>query len=81
MYTQALNSSDGEERISEDGAREAHFQARIDAEERSLDLVSGHDASGDEATPQIDRHGRTIPGKRQGWAGAACDDDTRRRRG
>jgi ring-1,2-phenylacetyl-CoA epoxidase subunit PaaA len=34
MYTQALNGSDGEERVSEDAAREARFQARIDAEER-----------------------------------------------
>jgi ring-1,2-phenylacetyl-CoA epoxidase subunit PaaA len=34
MYTQALNSSEGEDRNIEDGARAAQFQARIDAEER-----------------------------------------------
>ncbi|MBR1278915.1 1,2-phenylacetyl-CoA epoxidase subunit PaaA [Bradyrhizobium sp. AUGA SZCCT0283] len=34
MYTQALNSSDGEERHIEDAERAAQFQARIDAEER-----------------------------------------------
>jgi ring-1,2-phenylacetyl-CoA epoxidase subunit PaaA len=34
MYTQALNSSDGEDRNMEDAARAAQFQARIDAEER-----------------------------------------------
>jgi ring-1,2-phenylacetyl-CoA epoxidase subunit PaaA len=34
MYTQALNSSEGEARVVEDVAREEHFQARIDAEER-----------------------------------------------
>jgi ring-1,2-phenylacetyl-CoA epoxidase subunit PaaA len=34
MYTQALNSSEGETRIVEDAAREEHFQARIDAEDR-----------------------------------------------
>jgi len=34
MYTQALNSSDGEDRNVEDAARAAQFQARIDAEER-----------------------------------------------
>ncbi len=34
MYTQALNSSEGEGRVIEDAAREAQFQARIDAEER-----------------------------------------------
>ena len=34
MYTQALNSSEGEERVVEEGAKAALFQARIDAEER-----------------------------------------------
>jgi ring-1,2-phenylacetyl-CoA epoxidase subunit PaaA len=34
MYTQALNSSDGEDRHVEDAARSQQFQARIDAEER-----------------------------------------------
>ena len=34
MYTQALNTSDAEERNIEDAARAAQFQARIDAEER-----------------------------------------------
>jgi ring-1,2-phenylacetyl-CoA epoxidase subunit PaaA len=34
MYTQALNSSDGEDRHLEDAERAAQFQARIDAEER-----------------------------------------------
>src|SRR5213595_4191890 len=34
MYTQALNSSDGDDRNSEDGARAVLFQARIDAEDR-----------------------------------------------
>src|SRR2546428_6010015 len=34
MYTQALNSSEGEDRNIEDAARSAQFQARIDAEER-----------------------------------------------
>src|ERR1700740_3147059 len=34
MYTQALNTSEAEDRILEDGAQAAHFQARIDAEER-----------------------------------------------
>jgi ring-1,2-phenylacetyl-CoA epoxidase subunit PaaA len=34
MYTQALNTSDAEDRNLEDGARGAAFQARIDAEER-----------------------------------------------
>jgi ring-1,2-phenylacetyl-CoA epoxidase subunit PaaA len=34
MYTQALNNSEGEERVVEDGAKEVQFQARIDAEER-----------------------------------------------
>ena len=34
MYTQALNSSEGEDRNIEDAARAAQFQARIDAEER-----------------------------------------------
>jgi len=34
MYTQALNTSDGEDRNIEDAARAAQFQARIDAEER-----------------------------------------------
>ncbi len=34
MYTQALNSSEGEDRNVEDAARAAQFQARIDAEER-----------------------------------------------
>ena len=34
MYTQALNTSDGEDRNVEDAARAAQFQARIDAEER-----------------------------------------------
>src|SRR3569833_1907861 len=34
MYTQALNSSEGEDRTIEDAARAAQFQARIDAEER-----------------------------------------------
>ena len=34
MYTQALNSSDGDERHIEDAERAAEFQARIDADER-----------------------------------------------
>ena len=34
MYTQALNTSEAEERNIEDAARAAQFQARIDAEER-----------------------------------------------
>jgi len=34
MYTQALNSPEGEDRHVEDAARAAQFQARIDAEER-----------------------------------------------
>src|SRR6266581_6817908 len=34
MYTQALNTSDGEDRNIEDAARSAQFQARIDADER-----------------------------------------------
>jgi ring-1,2-phenylacetyl-CoA epoxidase subunit PaaA len=34
MYTQALNSSEAEDRGIEDAARAAQFQARIDAEER-----------------------------------------------
>ena len=34
MYTQALNTSDGDDRHVEDAARAAAFQARIDAEER-----------------------------------------------
>jgi ring-1,2-phenylacetyl-CoA epoxidase subunit PaaA len=34
MYTQALNTSDGEDRSVEDAALAAQFQARIDAEER-----------------------------------------------
>ena len=35
MYTQALNTTDAEDRNVEDAARAAQFQARIDAEERS----------------------------------------------
>jgi ring-1,2-phenylacetyl-CoA epoxidase subunit PaaA len=34
MYTQALNTSDGDDRNIEDAARAAAFQARVDAEER-----------------------------------------------
>src|SRR3954471_5167499 len=34
MYTQALNTSDGDDRQVEDAARASAFQARIDAEER-----------------------------------------------
>jgi ring-1,2-phenylacetyl-CoA epoxidase subunit PaaA len=34
MYTQALNTTDAEDRNVEDAARAAQFQARIDAEER-----------------------------------------------
>ena len=34
MYTQALNTSDGEDRQIEDAERSAQFQARIDADER-----------------------------------------------
>src|SRR6185312_16251716 len=34
MYTQALNTSDAEERNVEDAGRAARFQARIDADER-----------------------------------------------
>ncbi|MDE5454723.1 1,2-phenylacetyl-CoA epoxidase subunit A [Bradyrhizobium sp. CSA112] len=34
MYTQALNSSEGEDRNIEDAARAAQFQSRIDADER-----------------------------------------------
>ena len=34
MYTQALNTSDGDDRHVEDAARAAQFQARIDADER-----------------------------------------------
>ena len=34
MYTQALNTSDGDDRQVEDAGRAAAFQARIDADER-----------------------------------------------
>src|SRR6202040_4224382 len=34
MYTQALNTSDADDRNIEDAARAAQFQARIDADER-----------------------------------------------
>ena len=34
MYTQALNTSDGDDRAIEDATRAAAFQARIDADER-----------------------------------------------
>jgi ring-1,2-phenylacetyl-CoA epoxidase subunit PaaA len=34
MYTQALNTSDGDDRNIEDATRSAQFQARIDADER-----------------------------------------------
>ena len=34
MYTQALNTSDGDNSQIEDAARSAQFQARIDADER-----------------------------------------------
>ena len=34
MYTQALNTSDAEDRNIEDATRAAQFQARIDAEDR-----------------------------------------------
>src|ERR671938_306028 len=34
MYTQALNTSDGDDRHIEDAEHAARFQARIDAEER-----------------------------------------------
>src|SRR4030081_4139139 len=34
MYTQALNTSDGDDRHVEDAARAAQFQGRIDADER-----------------------------------------------
>src|SRR5205814_8345996 len=34
VYTQALNSSEGEDRNVEDAAQSAQFQARIDADER-----------------------------------------------
>src|SRR3954449_5271000 len=34
MYTQALNTSDGDDRHVEDATRAAQFQARIDADER-----------------------------------------------
>ena len=34
MYTQALNTSDPDDRGLEDAARARHFQARVDAEER-----------------------------------------------
>jgi hypothetical protein len=34
MYTQALNTSEGEDRHVEDAARSAQFQARIDADDR-----------------------------------------------
>jgi ring-1,2-phenylacetyl-CoA epoxidase subunit PaaA len=34
MYTQALNTSEAEDRNIEDAARAARFQARIDAEDR-----------------------------------------------
>src|SRR6202163_4913440 len=34
MYTQALNTSDAEDRNIEDAARVAQFQARIDADDR-----------------------------------------------
>src|SRR6201981_3477816 len=34
MYTQALNTSDGDDRAVEDAARAAQFQARIDEDER-----------------------------------------------
>ena len=35
MYTQALNSSEGDDRTVEDAGRLAQFQARIDAEDAS----------------------------------------------
>ena len=34
MYTQALNSSDGEDRNIEDATKAAQFQARIDVDDR-----------------------------------------------
>jgi ring-1,2-phenylacetyl-CoA epoxidase subunit PaaA len=34
MYTQALNTSEAEDRTIEDAARAAQFQARIDADDR-----------------------------------------------
>jgi ring-1,2-phenylacetyl-CoA epoxidase subunit PaaA len=34
MYTQALNTSDAEDRDIEDATRAAQFQARIDADDR-----------------------------------------------
>ena len=34
MYTQALNTSDADDRNVEDAARAAAFQARIDAEDK-----------------------------------------------
>ena len=34
MYTQALNTSDGDDRAIEDATRAAAFQARIDADDR-----------------------------------------------
>jgi ring-1,2-phenylacetyl-CoA epoxidase subunit PaaA len=34
VYTQALNSSEPEDRHLEDAERAAHFQARIDADDR-----------------------------------------------
>src|ERR671914_159598 len=34
MYTQALNTSDGDDRHIEDAVRAAQFQARIDADEK-----------------------------------------------
>jgi len=34
MYTQALNTSEGEDRTIEDATRAAQFQARIDADDR-----------------------------------------------
>ena len=34
MYTQALNTSDGDDRRIEDAGRAAAFQARIDVDER-----------------------------------------------
>jgi len=35
MYTQALNTSDAEDRTIEDATRAAQFQARIDADDAS----------------------------------------------
>src|SRR5512138_2166896 len=56
MYTQALNTSDGEDRNVEDAARSQQFQARIDAEERIEPNDWMPDAYRRTLTRQISQH-------------------------